>query len=559
MANSGVPRASAQMVRLTADEFEGLARSFAIQRSSEELSWAWVNPPHSASAFPPPVGYLASSQMAVRPPARLSQAAHPQGESVLIEELHSEPDDPALLPAPPTLTLDTLRLHIAFSQTYRTPVLILLGNSAADSWRAWGTSEASAYIQQCAGMSGGAQHPPNIVTQAEHPVLGGPCCILHPCNTAEVLAQMLDASKLEREGKGQARSHALDMISAWWSLVAPLVGLRATAAGCSASQAPAACAVTGGQEAFLDAFAHGAADGNYHGDDEDSDLCCWQECNSPMLPPSQVVALLGRLPLERGQVLEGKRYTVKGRLVCRRQLSSFVTFLDLVDCVGESINALAAPSPSDFSPVTTLQICINLRRCADGTSARALRCLQMGDTIVCCGPAGRTRSGGCGATIFPEVLRLASACMESSRVLSLLAGMRSGTFKAKEAAVLLNCSPLLLQALMPSLAAALDSVERQTVRSMEGQARSMSARTPPAPRQALARIERLERVAEARQPGLLLVMENISHKHNIAAMLRTCDAFGLAEAIIIEKPDCKRFDGRDREMIKASVRPRFHP
>lgn len=47
------------------------------------------------------------------------------------------------------------------------------------------------------------------------------------------------------------------------------------------------------------------------------------------------------------------------------------------------------------------------------------------------------------------------------------------------------------------------------------------------------RKKRIEEVLDKRQPDLTVVLENVFDPHNIAAVLRTCDAVGLVEAYAI--------------------------
>jgi len=222
-------------------DFEALARAFAVTGSTDALSWAWVSPA-VGGAFAPPLGYLRSSQMHVSPPlgAPRATSAEPAGE------LLTEPEDPASLP-PPRGGRDLLTIHICLSQAYRTPLLLLLGCSSTNGGLAWGTEEASAYVRSCAGAAAESL-PPDVVTQAEHPALGGPCCALHPCRTADVLKLMLSTAGdangpsgadsgcgggdagagLHAGADGPGAPPQLDALCAWWSLVAPLVGLKAS-------------------------------------------------------------------------------------------------------------------------------------------------------------------------------------------------------------------------------------------------------------------------------------------------------------------------------------------
>ncbi|MDB5203852.1 MAG: methyltransferase [Ferruginibacter sp.] len=47
------------------------------------------------------------------------------------------------------------------------------------------------------------------------------------------------------------------------------------------------------------------------------------------------------------------------------------------------------------------------------------------------------------------------------------------------------------------------------------------------------RSERLTNVLEKRQPGLTVVLENVSDPHNISAVMRTCDAVGIQDIYIL--------------------------
>ena len=47
------------------------------------------------------------------------------------------------------------------------------------------------------------------------------------------------------------------------------------------------------------------------------------------------------------------------------------------------------------------------------------------------------------------------------------------------------------------------------------------------------RTERLNNVLAKRQPGLTVVLENVSDPHNISAVMRTCDAVGIQDIFIL--------------------------
>src|SRR5947208_14084620 len=47
------------------------------------------------------------------------------------------------------------------------------------------------------------------------------------------------------------------------------------------------------------------------------------------------------------------------------------------------------------------------------------------------------------------------------------------------------------------------------------------------------RMDRMEKTLTARQPGLVLVVENIHDPHNLGAILRSCDAVGVMRVMMV--------------------------
>jgi tRNA (guanosine-2'-O-)-methyltransferase len=47
------------------------------------------------------------------------------------------------------------------------------------------------------------------------------------------------------------------------------------------------------------------------------------------------------------------------------------------------------------------------------------------------------------------------------------------------------------------------------------------------------RAERLDKVLSNRQPGITVVLENVSDPHNISAVMRTCDAIGIQDIYVL--------------------------
>ena len=90
--------------------------------------------------------------------------------------------------------------------------------------------------------------------------------------------------------------------------------------------------------------------------------------------------LAAQAPLEPGQLLEDVRLTVRGILRARRDHSASISFLELSDSSTDEAGQL-------------LQVCINRAKCDETPSTRhALEQLNIGDTLCCSGPPGRTRT-----------------------------------------------------------------------------------------------------------------------------------------------------------------------
>ena len=160
---------------------------------------------------------------------------------------------------------------------------------------------------------------------------------------------------------------------------------------------------------------------------------------------SGLALLAAQPPLEPGQLLEDVRITVCGILRARRDHSASISFLELSD-----------DGSSTDEAGQMLQVCINRAKCDDTPSTRhALEQLNVGDTLCCSGPPGRTRTGRAEPTLFARSIEIVRATREPARVLRLLAAWRAGELGIDEASSALGTEPSLLRALLPALGPAL--------------------------------------------------------------------------------------------------------
>ena len=115
------------------------------------------------------------------------------------------------------------------SESYRVPVLLLQGQQPDGS--PWTLDELRAHLRRRDGADGGvATLSGSVVTQLEHPVL---CKIVLRRSVRDGDA---DEEPIERRSEGDGRQ--LDYLSAWWSVLAPLVGAESRSAWYALSTPP---------------------------------------------------------------------------------------------------------------------------------------------------------------------------------------------------------------------------------------------------------------------------------------------------------------------------------
>ena len=192
---------------LSADDWTRLAPEFAAASAHRRVSWAWVEP-EARGGFAAGLGYLRSAAILVPADSTEDAIAHP-----------SEDDDPSC--AAPATGSHRLELHAVHSATYGAPMLLLQGYDAAGA--PWAPAAVHAHVARCGGPA---------ISQAEHPALGVPMHCVHPCRTAELMRDVL--------GARGASAAPLDYVTAWWSVVAPLVGAPVAAREFAAAEEPLA-------------------------------------------------------------------------------------------------------------------------------------------------------------------------------------------------------------------------------------------------------------------------------------------------------------------------------
>lgn len=128
---------------------------------------------------------------------------------------------------------------------------------------------------------------------------------------------------------------------------------------------------------------------------------------------TSLALLAAQAPLEPGQLLEDVRLTVRGILRARRDHSASISFLELSDGTEEAGQML--------------QVCINRAKCDDTPSTKhALEQLNIGDTLCCSGPPGRTRTVPVATQTWDAtLLRRSAHPMLASRIVRAARSRRS--------------------------------------------------------------------------------------------------------------------------------------
>nr|XP_023698843.1 ubiquitin-like-conjugating enzyme ATG10 isoform X2 [Paramormyrops kingsleyae] len=138
------------------------------------------------------------------------------------------PDDAEGTPAPPSAAaVIRYEYHVLYSRSFQTPTLYFrastLDGRSLSLEEIWDGVHSN-YRQRL------LHAPWDSITQQEHPLLGQPFFVLHPCRTQQFMSPVLEAAR------NQNRS--LNYIVSWLSTVGPAVGLHIPLSYATASSEP---------------------------------------------------------------------------------------------------------------------------------------------------------------------------------------------------------------------------------------------------------------------------------------------------------------------------------
>uniref|UniRef100_A0A8C6W5D0 Ubiquitin-like-conjugating enzyme ATG10 n=2 Tax=Nannospalax galili TaxID=1026970 RepID=A0A8C6W5D0_NANGA len=163
-------------------------------------------------------GYMYKTQFQIKTGTMASHLGTPASAQTCLptEEALELPLDDSEVPGS-TAASEVIKYeyHVLYSCSYQVPVLYFRASfldgrplSLKDIWEG---------VHECY-KTRLLQGPWDTITQQEHPILGQPFFVLHPCKTNEFMAAVLkDSQKINRN---------VNYVTSWLSIVGPVVGLN---------------------------------------------------------------------------------------------------------------------------------------------------------------------------------------------------------------------------------------------------------------------------------------------------------------------------------------------
>ncbi|XP_005008081.1 ubiquitin-like-conjugating enzyme ATG10 isoform X1 [Cavia porcellus] len=152
---------------------------------------------------------------------RATAAAHPsmspEGQTWLpVEEALEEPwDDSEVTEYAAASEVVKYEYHVLYSCSHQVPVLYF--RASFSDGRPLTLQDIWDGVHECY-KTRLLQGPWDTITQQEHPILGQPFFVLHPCKTAEFMTPVLkNSQKINRD---------INYVTSWLSMVGPAVGLN---------------------------------------------------------------------------------------------------------------------------------------------------------------------------------------------------------------------------------------------------------------------------------------------------------------------------------------------
>ncbi|XP_010211502.1 PREDICTED: ubiquitin-like-conjugating enzyme ATG10 [Tinamus guttatus] len=163
-------------------------------------------------------GYLSKTHFQItnrNVPPDLKEKNNDNIEQTLFMHVEESLDDSQVDGVCATAEVLRYEYHVLYSSSYQVPVLYFracfLDGRALSLDEIWKSVHACYQARLLEG-------PWDTITQQEHPLLGQPFFVLHPCRTNEFMSAVLTSSRKE--------NRQTNYIASWLSIVGPVVGLN---------------------------------------------------------------------------------------------------------------------------------------------------------------------------------------------------------------------------------------------------------------------------------------------------------------------------------------------
>ncbi|XP_061477864.1 ubiquitin-like-conjugating enzyme ATG10 isoform X3 [Rhineura floridana] len=173
-------------------------------------NWQWRSVKDSVD------GYMTKTHFHVKGGGLSSDIGDMASESGEITFAHTEEGlDDSQVAGISTASVIRYEYHVLYSCSYQAPVLYF--RACFLDGRPLTLDEIWKSVHECYREQFW-QGPWDTITQQEHPLLGQPFFVLHPCRTNEFMAAALSSS--------YKQSRSTNYIISWLSIVGPVVGLN---------------------------------------------------------------------------------------------------------------------------------------------------------------------------------------------------------------------------------------------------------------------------------------------------------------------------------------------